>query len=60
MVVVVDDAAKHITAFHRTNCLGSVNRYRATLLQALVRSSPIVVLDVLYQHSPQMRFTQDY
>ncbi len=58
-MIVVDDTAEYITAFHRTFFTTMLNWYRTLLLDPLVWPSSVVVLDILQEHPPQVPLTDN-
>ncbi len=58
-VVVMHDATGHVAALHGTFSDPLRDWHGATLLSALVRARPVVVLDVFTHNCSQVAFTYD-
>lgn len=64
VVVVVDDTSQHVSTVNRTalSCRGCSRLYQRDwniLVDTMVCSAKVVVLDVLQEHSPQVPLADD-
>jgi hypothetical protein len=55
-LIVVNDAAKHIAAFHQAFFTAILDWYWAALPDTLMRARLVVVADVFLHHTPKMTF----